>query len=180
VTAPRLLLAALLATAVTVVTGGFVVGVRGEEEPTRQPVRRAAAAAALMHGWDDRRARAWASGDVGALRSLYTARSAAGRADRSMLRAWVGRGLRVEDLRMQLLAVRVREWSDRRVVLAVTDRLAGGIAVGEGVSVPLPRDGVSTRTVTLLRDAGDWRVAAVVAQPRPARTTSWTVRSRNP
>ena len=118
-------------------------------------------AAAVLHAWDDQRAQAWASGDPAALRDLYTAGSPAGRADRAMLRSWHERGLRVTGLRMQLLAVRVRRWSDGRIVLVVTDRLAGGVSVGSGVRVPLPRDEPSTRRVVLRRVAGEWRVRRV-------------------
>ncbi|GAW49644.1 MULTISPECIES: hypothetical protein [unclassified Nocardioides] len=119
-------------------------------------------AAAILHAWDDRRAQAWADGDVDALGDLYTAGSPTGRADRSMLRSWRDRGLRVEGLETQLLAVRVRDRSGDRLALVVTDRLAGGTAVGVGVRVPLPRDEPSTRRVVLRRVAGEWRVRSVV------------------
>lgn len=176
--APRMLLVAVVLTALAVVGGGLLVGVRGEVRTTTLP-QSAVAAVDRLRGWDQRRAEAWASGDVAALRSLYTARSETGRVDRRMLRAWVGRGLRVEGMRMQLVAVRVRESSPERAVLLVTDRLVGGVAVGRGVRVALPRDRVSLRTVTLNRVAGEWLVDSVVGQASPARTTSWTVRSRN-
>jgi hypothetical protein len=173
-----MLLAAVVVTALAVVGGGLLVGVRGEDGATA-PRRSEVTAVDLLRGWDQRRAEAWASGDVAALRSLYTARSDAGRVDRRMLRAWVGRGLRVVGMRMQLLTVRVRESSPERAVLVVTDRLVGGVAVGRGVRVALPRDRASRRTVSLRRVAGEWLVDSVVGQASPARTTSWTVRSRN-
>ena len=119
-------------------------------------------AAAVLHAWDDQRAHAWATGDPAALRDLYTAGSATGRADGAMLRSWHDRGLRVTGLRTQLLALAVRDWSDDRLVLVVTDRLAGGVAVGAGVRVPLPRDRATTRRVVLRRVAGEWRVSSVV------------------
>jgi hypothetical protein len=134
--------------------------------------------AAVLHDWDERRAAAWSTGDPAALRPLYVSGAAAGRADAAMLRAWHDRGLRVVGMRMQLLRVVVRHRADARLELVVTDRLVGGVAVGEGLRLPLPRDGVSTRTVVLARRAGEWRVASVHAQPRPERTTSSTVRSR--
>ena len=63
---------------------------------------------------------------------------------------------------MQLLAVRVLAHGPGRWLLRVTDRLAGGEAVGYGVRVALPRDRASTRTVRLARgDDGRWRVVAV-------------------
>jgi hypothetical protein len=143
------------------------------------PARSDVEAAQLLHDWDVRRAQAWSSGDAAALGDLYTPRSPTGRADRSMLRSWSGRGLHVQGMRMQLIAVRVRTWSDQRVVLVVTDRLSAAVAVGPGVRVPLPRDSASTRIVTLRRVAGEWRMASVLDQARAVRTTSWTVRSRN-
>ena len=184
-----MLLAAVVVTVLAVVGGGLLVGVRGEERPMAPPAaapvpppvpaRSAVVAADLLRGWDERRARAWASGDVEALRSLYTPGSVAGRVGRRMLREWLARGLRVRGLRMQLVAVRVRESARDRAVLLVIDRLAGGVAVGRGVRVALPRDRLSRRTVTLRRVAGEWLVDSVVGQASPARTTSWTVRSRN-
>ena len=59
----------------------------------------------------------------------------------------------------------------------MTDRLAGGVAVGDGVRVRLPADRASTRLVTLVRAAGEWRVAEVQA-PAATRTAS-TWRSTN-
>jgi hypothetical protein len=189
----RLLSLAVAATALVVGVAVLVVPVDAEPRPSTQApahapartqarteARTEAAAAALLRHWDLRRAGAWAAGDPGALRDLYTARSATGRADRAMLRSWRRRGFRVEGLRMQLLAVHVRVWSGDLVVLRVTDRVAGGLAVGRGARVRLPRDAASTRTITLRRVASRWRVSSVIAQARPARTTSWTVRSRNP
>ena len=124
---------------------------------------------AVLHAWDVRRARAWASGDRRALRELYVPGSSAGRRDVAMLAAWTGRGLRVRGLRMQLLAAEVRSRSERRVEVAVTDRLAHAVAVGRGTRLPLPRDAASTRTVVLRRLAGEWRVAVVRDRGHPAR-----------
>lgn len=130
---------------------------------------------AVLHGWDQRRAAAWAAGDVPGLRGLYTRDSTAGAADVAMLRAWRERGLRVEGMRMQVLSVSVRADTGRRLVLVVSDRLAAAVAVGDGVRRPLPRDSVSTRRLVLVCGSGEWRMAQV----RPARSTSSTVRSRN-
>ena len=130
---------------------------------------------AVLHEWDQRRAAAWAADDLADLRRLYARGSTAGAADVAMLRAWHERGLRVEAMRMQVLSVSVRARTQGRLVLRVTDRLAAGVAVGDGVRRPLPRDGASTRRLVLVRVAGEWRMAQV----RPARSTSSTVRSRN-
>ncbi|MEP9364663.1 hypothetical protein ABLE68_16980 [Nocardioides sp. CN2-186] len=152
----RLLLVAATVTAVVVGAALLLLPSRAQA-----PHRTDVAAVALLRAWDDRRAEAWASGEPSRLRELYGTGSAAGRADRAMLRAWSARGLRVEDLEMQLVAVRVRVWTADRVVLVVTDRLARGVAVGGGVRRPLPEDHVSTRVVALARVAGEWRVDAV-------------------
>jgi hypothetical protein len=115
----------------------------------------------LLRAWDARRAQAWARGDPRLLRALYTPGSVAGRHDRAMLRAWAQRGLVVRQLRTQFLAVRELAHRPSAWTLLVTDRLAGGVAVGAGVRRPLPRDRASTRTVRLRRVHGVWRVASV-------------------
>lgn len=113
----------------------------------------------VLHAWDDRRAAAWAAADPAALAGLYTPGSAAGTRDVAMLRAWSARGLRVEGLRMQLLAVDVRRRTPERLVLAVTDRLVG--AVAEPGGLPLPRDRASRHVVTMRWVEGEWRVSSV-------------------
>jgi hypothetical protein len=123
---------------------------------------------AALRTWDAGRARAWASGDVHALRSLYTPESAAGERDAAMLLRWSERGLRVEGMQTQVLAARVAERSPDRVVLVVTDRLARAVATGRGRRVVLPGDSATTRRVTLRLVGGVWRVASVLpvsAQP---------------
>jgi hypothetical protein len=124
----------------------------------------------VLHGWDLARARAYASGDVAGLRSLYVDGSTAGTTDARILRAFLRRGLRVEGMRMQLLAVEVLAHGRNRWRLRVTDRLHGAVAVagsgpvaGSGARTPLPRDEASTRTITLQRrqGVGQWQVARV-------------------
>lgn len=113
----------------------------------------------LLHAWDDRRAAAWAAADPAALAGLYTPGSTAGERDVAMLRAWSARGLRVEGLHLQLLAVDVHRRTPERLVLGVTDRLVG--AVAEPGGVPLPRDHASSHVVTMRCVAGEWRVSSV-------------------
>ena len=116
----------------------------------------------VLRAWDAQRARAWARGDPRLLSTLYTPGSVAGRRDRSMLRAWAARGLVVRGLRTQLLAVHELRHTRSTWTLQVTDRLAGGVAVGRGVRRPLPVDEATTRIIELRRTGGHWLVSAVV------------------
>jgi hypothetical protein len=117
----------------------------------------------VLHAWDHERARAYARGDPAALRALYVPGSVAGVRDVRTLRGYLRRGFRVEGLRMQLLAVRVLARRHGLWRLGVTDRVGHAVAVGHGTVVPLPRDSTSTRTVTLVRRSGEWRVRSVVS-----------------
>lgn len=119
------------------------------------------AALGVLRAWDERRAAAWASGDTVALAGLYVPSSRTGRRDVAMLEQYVTRGLRVVDMQTQLLAVDVRELGTTRVVVDVTDRVAGAVAVGRGVRRPLPADAATTRRVELRRQDGVWRVREV-------------------
>lgn len=130
------------------------------------PVPPAAApfpASDVLRAWDRSRSRAFAEGDVAGLRGLYAPGSAAGTADVRLLRDYLARGLRVEDMRVQLLAVEVLEHGRHRLRVRVTDRLHGAVAVGAGTRVPLPRDAASTRVVELVRPTAEarWRVSWV-------------------
>ena len=188
---PRRLLPALTALACACVVATLVVTLaRPGDRPAREAPPTGAAAAAstteapatgpaqVLAAWDDRRAAAWAAGDAGALRSLYAVGSRAGAADVRLLEDYLGRGLTVEGLRTQVLALDVVERSSRRLVLRVTDRLVGGRAVGGTSPVALPVDRASTRTVVLVQQRsapGDgWLVAEVRDQASPAASTSRT------
>ncbi|MEO5709694.1 MAG: hypothetical protein ABIQ59_07720 [Nocardioidaceae bacterium] len=119
-------------------------------------------AADVLRAWDEQRAAAYARGSVRELRQLYVAGSAAALADVQALRGYRARGLAVEGMRTQVLALRVVEQRPGRLRLQVTDRLVGAVAVGRDVRVPLPRDRSDVRMVTLTTaDDGAWRVAAV-------------------
>ena len=129
----------------------------------------------MLARWDERRAAAWAEGDAGALRGLYVDGSAAGGADVRVLRDYLRRGLRVEGMTTQVLALRVVARSPgRRLALEVTDRVVGAEAVGSGDRVALPVDRPSTRRVLLVREGGRWLVAAVRDQDNAADSTSRT------
>lgn len=121
---------------------------------------------AVLQAWDERRAAAWASGDVAMLRRLYVAGSVAGERDVAMLHRYVGRGLTVGALDVQVLSGRVVVQEPARVTVEVTERLARASASDGERWWPLPRGGVSTRRVTLRLVRGQWRVARVgSAQP---------------
>ncbi|MCW2835878.1 MAG: hypothetical protein JWN68_3831 [Nocardioides sp.] len=161
---PRRLLPYLLALTVCAVlaTGDLVLLTQHPAAPP-QPVSAAAPATPrdVLAAWDSRRAEAWATGDVEALRELYVAGSPTGRADVRMLSAYVARGLHVEGLTTQVLAWRVVDEAPDALTIRVTDRVVGGAVVGEGTSTLLPRDRASTRTMVLRRVDGDWRMWAV-------------------
>ncbi|WP_210441274.1 hypothetical protein [Nocardioides xinjiangensis] len=131
--------------------------------------------AAVLAAWDARRSEAWAAGDEAALRRLYVSGSSAGAADVRLLRRYRERGLRVEGLAAQVLALRVAARTPGRLVLVVTDRIVGGTAVGGAVPVVLPTDRASTRRVVLRREAaGEWVVVEARDQDSAAASTSRT------
>lgn len=170
-TAPRLLLLVLAVLAAAVVGASALAVVDARRPAPRvaaavpEPAEPRTAAVVVLADWDRRRAAAWAAGDPDGLAELYAPGSRAGRADVAMLRRWTARGVRVTGLRMQVLDVRAAAPGGGRWELRVTDRLAGGQAVGRRTRAALPRDGWSTRRIVLEQVAGVWRVAEV----RPAR-----------
>lgn len=159
---PRVALAAvvsalccLLLTLVVWWTGDH--GPRDVTAPAAEPT-----AVEVVRAWDARRARAWADGDPAALRDLYTVGAAVGRRDVAMLEAYAARGLVVEGLTTQLVAVEEVHVDEDTWVVEVADRVHAGTVVGKGVRRELPRDGVDRRRLTLRRDGETWRVASVV------------------
>ena len=128
----------------------------------------------VLADWDARRSRAWADGDVTALRDLYVDDSRTGRADARMLAAYVERGLRVEGLTTQVLALEVLDNTGDELTVRVTDRVVGGAVAGDAHASPLPRDRPSTRTLALRRVAGTWLMVAVRDQASAATSTSRT------
>ncbi|QZY30381.1 hypothetical protein [Nocardioides coralli] len=129
-------------------------------------------ALAVLRGWDRARAAAWRAGDPAALADLYTPGADAGRADRRLLAAYAGRGLRVAGMRMQVAEVEVVSAAPRRVEVVVTDRLVGATVVGRHGRTELPRDRWSRRHLVLVRSGGRWRVERVSDQTWPASTAS--------
>lgn len=179
---PRRLLPVLAALACACLVATLVVGLTkaGERPPAAPPIRSGPppGPAAILAAWDRRRASAWAEGDVEALRRLYADGSRTGAADADLLRHYLQRGLVVEGLTTQVLALEVVERSPARLVLVVTDRVVGARAVGGASPVALPADRASTRRVVLVRRDGAWLVAAARdragRQARAAASTSRT------
>ena len=181
---PRRLLPALAAVAAACLVATLVVTVARPGERADGASRPAAAAkvppgpAAILAAWDRERSSAWAEGDAEALRRLYADGSRTGTADLRLLRHYLDRGLTVEGLRTQVLALRVVARSTSRLVLVVTDRVVGGRAVGRGASSPiaLPADRASTRRIVLVRggEGEGWLVAEARDQASAAASTSRT------
>ncbi|WP_156393522.1 MULTISPECIES: hypothetical protein [unclassified Nocardioides] len=113
----------------------------------------------ILSAWDARRAAAYSAGDALALGRLYA--EGAGVDDVRLLRAYAARGLHVEGLRQQVLAFRLVHREPRRLVVQVTDRLVGAVAVGRGQRLALPADSADRRIVTLVRRRGAWLVGQV-------------------
>ncbi|MFZ2503273.1 MAG: hypothetical protein WAW88_11435 [Nocardioides sp.] len=113
-----------------------------------------ARALAILRAWDTTRAAAYAAGDSAALRALYAPGSRTGARDVALLKRYAARGLRVEHLQMQLLRLELDTFEPERIVMRVTDRISGAVAVGAGGTQALPSDLPSTRTIEFVR-AGD-------------------------
>lgn len=113
----------------------------------------------VLHDWDARRARAWASADTSGLRDLYTLGSGAGRRDVEALRAWRDRGWRVEGLGRQVRRFEVVAADQGAVTVRLTDRLVGAVARQEGRERRLPVGEFRERTLRWQRIAGVWRLA---------------------
>lgn len=176
---PRRLLPVLTAIACACVVATLVVGVARPDERPRAEVapaadRTAAGPGGILAAWDRSRSEAWADGDLAALRSLYADGSRAGAADVRLLRHYRERGLTVDGLATQVLALDVVERTPSRLVLVVTDRVVGGRAVGGASPVALPADRASTRRIVLVREGEHWVVAEARDQASAAASTSRT------
>lgn len=128
-----------------------------------RPVSATPVPLAVLHGWDARRAAAYAADDLTALRGLYVPDSSAGRSDVRVLRAYLDRGWHLRWLQTQVLTAHTLIERDGLVRLRVSDRLAAGAVLGHGICTRLPSDRASTRTIELRRVDGSWQVAAVRA-----------------
>ena len=181
---PRRLLPALASVACACVVATLVVTLvpwRDAPNDVRRPVvsasrepGRTSGPAGVLAAWDEQRAAAWASGDVDGLARLYVDGSRTGAADVRLLRHYRSRGLTVEGLTTQVLALEVVDHTPARLVVVVTDRVVGGRAVGGRSPVALPADRASTRRVVLTREGGRWRVVEARDQASAAASTSRT------
>ena len=153
-------------------TGGATP--RAEARPSEVQPSAIGSASEVLADWDARRSAAWAAGDAEALAALYSTGSRTGAADVRLLGHYRERGLTVEGLTTQLLAVSVVKRGPRRLVLDVTDRVASGQAVGGARPVALPTDRASTRRVVLVRPQRTWLVAEARDQASAAASTSRT------
>lgn len=115
----------------------------------------------ILADWDRSRAAAYAAGRPADLRALYTPASRSGDADAALLRDYVGRGLRVEHLRMQVLAFRVLRRTPTGLLVEVTDRLDGAVAVQGDERTALPADKADQRRITMARRGDTWLVDEV-------------------
>lgn len=125
------------------------------------------AAIRIYRTWQRRRERAWAAGDLDALRRLYVAPDVA-RADVRLLRAWLERGAAGVDLSHQLLSYDVLRAGERRVGLRVTQRLARSVVRSDGPARSLPRGAAHVQEVVLRRSDEQWVVATVREVPDAA------------
>lgn len=183
--------AVIVVAVVALVVTGLLRSAPGEDRSSPPPagplprvapsvtVTEAVASLAVLRDWDRARSRAWAHGDVPALRRIYLPESRAGAHDVAMLSRWVERGLRVRRMTMQVLSVELRVRTERRIVLVVTDRLAEAVAVpvGGGRSQALPRDGLTTRRLVFRLTRAGWLLAA--GYERPLARTAFTSGSAN-
>ena len=157
-----LLVVALATPPASAASTGVAPGPRGE-------VRHALA---VLHGWDQRRARAWAGSDAGALDALYLEGSTAARADVRLLRSYTARGFVVRRLVTQVFGLRLLRDEPNRLVVRVLDRLAGGEVAAHDRVVPMPSTRPVVRRIVLVRVSGSWRVSSVTgwaSGPRAGR-----------
>ena len=177
---PRRLLPVLAALACACVVATVVVSLARPDLPRPRRAHQQATSTApagpagILAAWDERRSGAWAAGDVEALRRLYADGSRTGAADVRLLRHYLARGLVVEGMATQVLALEVVDRAQSRLVLLVTDRVVGGRAVGGTAPVALPADRASTRRIVLVRAGERWVVAEARDQASAAASTSRT------
>ena len=132
-----------------------------DETTTAPESGRRSRAMQILADWDAKRAAAYAAADQRALAGLYLSGSRTGDADVHLLEKYADRGLRVEGMATQMLTFDVIRHDSGRLVVDVTDRVVGAVAVGHGHRVKLPADRADRRRVSLVRRGGRWLVAEV-------------------
>jgi hypothetical protein len=178
-----LVLLATLTTVVAVWAAGLVRG-GGSPDPVRSAVVAPATGGAatprsgeeravrVLHRWEAARAAAWSTADARALARLYAAGSRTGHRDVDALTGWRRRGLRVTGLREQVSSMGLVVVGRRRIVLDLSVRTVGGVAVGRrGARRPLPSSAWSGVRLELRRAHGSWRVVEASARRRSLPTT---------
>lgn len=126
--------------------------------------RPAVRAARVLGRWDRRRAAAYTTGDVAALRALYLPRRRVAEADASLLRSYVERGLTVRGVVPQVVEVAVVHQAPARLRLRVRERLPPTQVRSTEERRALPPGGLHVHEVTLVRRATGWKVAAVASR----------------
>jgi len=114
-----------------------------------------------LGGLDVARAQALADVNVRDLQQVYASDRAASH-DRRVLERYAARGYRIVGAGMIRESCRVVSRSDERVELQVFERLAPSWVVNDaGETRRLPRDGATSRRVSLIQVDGHWRIASV-------------------
>lgn len=158
---PRGLLVAALALVLVPLAAGVALALTstgGDAHRTRP----GATARAVVEQWDERRASAYAAGDIAAVRRLYPTGSALGEEDAGVLAAYAERGLTVHGLRFEVVDLVVEVNEPDRVVVVVTDRMARAeVRRGDGTPVArLPARDEAERRLVLERQGDGWALVA--------------------
>ncbi|QLQ10858.1 MAG: hypothetical protein HZY75_11455 [Nocardioidaceae bacterium] len=119
----------ILVALLVVVLTGCASAVAEPATVARQPE---VAALAVLHEWEQRRAAAFESADGAAVRDLYAPSSGLAALDLRVLRAYTARGLTVYGIAAQVSEVEVVTFTERRLRVEVTDRLAQAWATTGG------------------------------------------------
>jgi hypothetical protein len=130
-----------------------------EPAPTEPaPSGPAVRAAQVLEEWQEARARAYATGDVAALRALHVPGSQAGRRDVAVLQAYAARGVRL-DLTARSDRVAVLVARPRVLVLRERARLQA-VARHAGRERVLPVHEPQWRRIVLRLLGGRWRLSS--------------------
>ncbi|MEO6473390.1 MAG: hypothetical protein ABIR57_15360, partial [Aeromicrobium sp.] len=116
----------------------------------------------VMMAFDVIRAQAFEKGRAELLTSVYPQGSSLLEDDRRLLETYTRRGLLVDDMRMQVLRVRLVGRSNSLIRLDVVDQLSAiRVRMPGGALRELPRDRPTRRIVELSLTEDGWRISAV-------------------